>query len=80
MIESADLVFDPTLAVWNVRSYTSVPHYWLSQEYSWTDLHLSRTMLLGTLTGLRGSLCLRLASTFNHRPEKIIHNHYKRKE
>jgi len=76
----ADLVFDPTLAVWNVRSYTFVPHYWLSQELSWTDLHLSRTMLPGALAGLRGSFCLRLASTFNHRPDMIILHHYKREE
>lgn len=32
------------------------------------DLHLNRTMLTGIFAGLRGSLRLRLASTFNHRP------------
>ena len=36
-------------------------------------------MLPGTLTGLRGSFSLRLASTCNHRPDKIILNHYTRK-
>ena len=65
----ADLVFDPTLAVRSVRSYTLVPHYRPSQNITWTDLLLSRTMLPGALAGLRGSFCLRLASTFNHRPE-----------
>lgn len=78
MKQSADLVFDPTLAARSVRSYTSVPHYPLRMVF-WTDLLLSRTMLPGTLTGLRGSLCLRLASTFNHRPDSIILHHYKLK-
>ncbi len=36
-------------------------------------------MLPGTLTGLRGSFSLRLASTFNHRPDMIILNYYTRK-
>ena len=33
------------------------------------DLHLSRTMLTGTLPRLCGSFRLRLASTLNHRPD-----------
>ena len=33
------------------------------------DLLLSRTMLTDALVRLRGSFCLRLASTCNHRPE-----------
>ncbi len=37
-----------------------------TKELCWQDLHLSRTMLTGTLPGLRGSFRLRLASTFNH--------------
>jgi hypothetical protein len=32
-------------------------------------LLLNRTMLTGALAGLRGPLCLRLASACNHRPE-----------
>ena len=39
------------------------------RNISWSDLLLSRTMLTGALPGLRGSFRLRLASTFNHRPD-----------
>ena len=38
-------------------------------RYARTDLHLSRTMLTGALARLCGSFRLRLASTFNHRPD-----------
>ena len=41
-----------------------------------TDLHLDRTMLPAALGGLRGPLCLRLASVFNHRPEGFNRRHY----
>lgn len=79
MTHAADLVFDPTLAVRSVRSYTGccAPLLALSGGINpWTDLHLSRTMLPGALAGLRGSLRLRLASTFNHRPDVIILSYY----
>jgi len=36
---------------------------------TWSALHLSRTMLTGYFTGLRGSFRLRLALIFNHRPK-----------
>lgn len=50
------------------------PHYYLSRHYFFRqDLLLSRTMLTTTLHCLRGSFCLRLASTFNHRP---VHSDY----
>ena len=44
----------------------------------WPDLHLDRTMLTGALAGLRGPLCLRLASAFNHRLEWNNHAYYRR--
>ena len=56
-MESADLVFAPTLAPHSIRNAAR------------QDLHLSRTMLTGTLPRLCGSFRLRLASTFNHRPD-----------
>ena len=46
---------------------TLAPHSVLNAARQ--DLHLSRTMLTGTLPRLCGSFRLRLASTFNHRPD-----------
>ena len=72
---SADLVFDPTHAIWEValrfRALTRS-----SREYTRMGLHLDRTMLPAALGGLRGPLCLRLASAFNHRPEEFDLAHY----
>ena len=62
----ADLVFDPTHAVWKVAQRLCVLRASLGSPR--TDLHLDRTMLPAALGGLRGPLCLRLASACNHRP------------
>src|SRR5690606_289800 len=75
----ADLVFAPTPACRGVRSM-GVSHYYPSPARpprqaagpGRAGLTLSRTMISGVRpvisTALRGSFCLRLASTFNHRP------------
>ena len=68
---SADLVFDPTLAVRTSALRCPRPHSRLSGISPRTDLHLDRTMLPAALGGLRGPFCLRLASAFNHRPEGL---------
>ena len=73
---SADLVFDPTLAIWKVALRCCALTYF-SRIYTRMDLHLDRTMLPAALDGLRGPLCLRLASACNHRPEGINLRHYK---
>ena len=71
-MESADLVF-ARLSVGSLLSFTPpttatlAPHS--IRNAARQDLHLSRTMLTGTLPRLCGSFRLRLASTFNHRPD-----------
>ena len=72
----ADLVFDPTLAVWKVAQRMRRPHALLSRSSGdrpapRTDLLLSCTMLPAALGGLRGPFRLQLASACNHRPEEF---------
>ena len=78
-VSPADLVFDPTLAIWEV----ALRHRALTHSSRGLDevqprmvLPLNRTMLTGALAGLRGPLCLRLASACNHRPEESNRAHY----
>ena len=72
----ADLVFAPTLAVWEVAQRFTRPHALLSESEFRTGLLLDRTMLPAALDGLRGPLCLRLASACNHRPRGINRRYY----
>ena len=66
---TADLAFDPTLACWSVRYPVIFLSLLALSVFYRQVLLLNRTMLTEALFRLRGSLCLRLASTFNHRPD-----------
>ena len=68
-----DLVFAPTLADGKVCSSLQRPTRLLSPPGRRSVLHLERAMLTGTLSGLRGPLCPRLASACNHRPGCNVH-------
>lgn len=68
-MESADLVFAPTLACWNVCYPVIFLSLLVLSVLYRQVLLLSRTMLSIRFDTLCGSFCLRLASTCNHRPD-----------